>query len=247
MAPPNSCERVDSFLKPPAPGKASSAKARKRKSRAKPKPFVKQLVAYNEINFKALVLAHTGVASPPGQASRTSPSCPISEISDSFRVICDSSELQSSRDFSSSGYKHSLTTPECSPESCRAPKTCRTMQQSSYMPQFSQLVKSMSLSLSNSDKFVPSLHSEAEYMMNSDVSSELHKPDTHLPTSNVYSQDIWARLLHQIMHLGSISSKVAGCLSSEGNTSEADINTLLSISCLTLLNRIAIETIQNGL
>ncbi|KAH7352469.1 hypothetical protein KP509_19G046900 [Ceratopteris richardii] len=242
MAPPNSCERVDSFLKPPAPGKASSAKARKRKSKAKPKPFVKQLLVYNEINFKALVLAHTGVATPPGQATRTSPFSSISEISDSFRAICDGSELQSSRDFSFSGYKHSLTTPECSPESCRAPKTCSTMQQCSYMP-----LKSMSLTLSNSDKYVPSLHSEANYMMTSDVSSELHKPDTHLPISNVYSQDIWARLLHQIMQLGSISSKLAGCLSSEGNTSEADIKTLLSISCLTLLNRIAIETIQNGL
>ncbi|KAH7352470.1 hypothetical protein KP509_19G047000 [Ceratopteris richardii] len=246
MAPSTSCVGVDSLVKPPAPGKASSAKVRKRRSRAKPKPFVKQLLAYNEINFKALVLAHTGVATQH-QATFTSPAFSISENSDSLRGICDSSELQHSRDLSSSGYKHPFTTPKCCPESYRAPKTGCIMQQSSYMPQFLHLLKSMCSNLSNSNiTYIPSFHSKADYMITSDVSSEVCKTETNLPILNVQSQDIWKRLLHQIMHLGSISSKVSRCLSSDGNTSETDMYTLLAISSLTFLNHIALQTVQNG-
>ncbi|KAH7352475.1 hypothetical protein KP509_19G047500 [Ceratopteris richardii] len=235
--------QVISLMKPPAADKASAAKLKKRKSRAKFKTSIKQLIARDNDDFKAIVLAYTG-ASP--QSTFSSQSSFRSQNSLQSSVLFDINKIRGSNDLCSARNASSSSVSGCSSERHRVTQDSSSPQPSASTSQLLELLKAMSIIVLNSHKFLPSAESEDGHVSIGHVISGFAKLLTQLSCPDVQSQHVWIRLLSQYLQLGAISSSATGCPSNVGETSASGINTLLTLSCVILLNHIALRSASHG-
>ncbi|KAH7352471.1 hypothetical protein KP509_19G047100 [Ceratopteris richardii] len=245
MAPSNGSADAKSFVKPPAAGKAIATKPKKRKSRAKPKPIIKQLEARDNNNFKAIVLAYTGISLSSTEQC-TSSSLSPSNCSNSLhpRVVFDIGNVQHSSDLCSATNSSSPTDSDCSFGRHRVTQNEINPQPSSSISQILELLKAVSIVSLNSHKFVESTHSG--HASSREVISEFTRLLRHLCSPDVQLQHICMRLLSQAVQLRSMSPDATTCLNSVRETSVPEINTLLTLSCVTLLNQIASRSASYG-
>ncbi|KAH7352474.1 hypothetical protein KP509_19G047400 [Ceratopteris richardii] len=109
-----------------------------------------------------------------------------------------------------------------------------------------ELLKGMSIVKLNSNKLLPSAHSEDGDSSFRDVTSEFTRLFIQVCCLDVQLEHIWMRLLSQTLQLGAMSSNVTGYLSNVGATSASGIDTLLTLSCARLLNQIALRSGSHG-
>ncbi|KAH7352472.1 hypothetical protein KP509_19G047200 [Ceratopteris richardii] len=245
MAPSNRSADAKSLVKSAAADKAIATKPKKRKSRAKPKPFIKQLEARDNNDFKAIVLAYTGNSLSPTEQC-TSSSLSPSKCANSLhpRVVFDIGSVQRSSDLCSATNSSSLTDSDCSFGRHRVNQNDNNPQPSSSKSQILELLKAMSIVTLNCHKFAQPTHSG--HASCREVISEFTKILTHLCSPDVQLQHICMRLLSQAVQLRSMSPHAASCLNSVGESSAPEINTLLTLSCITLLNQIASRSAGYG-